>query len=75
MGPIRFQRQGTAPSIPTFGLNYGYEEGDDGVLKPQEVPVHDSTLGPAYYDLPQVSMFMIVIAYTASSSIMCITMF
>ncbi len=37
------------------GQNYGYEESDDGRLKPQLVPPTDSSIGPAYYDVSYVS--------------------
>lgn len=52
MNCIKFQRQGNAPSIPSSGFNNGYEEDSHGILKPQDVPAPDSTLGPAYYNVP-----------------------
>ena len=51
---MRFYREGTAPSIPVPGQAYGYEEGEDGVLKPQKLPPRDSTMGPAYYSVAHV---------------------
>ncbi|XP_064382075.1 sperm-tail PG-rich repeat-containing protein 2-like isoform X2 [Halichondria panicea] len=51
VGHVMFHRQQTAPSIPMAGQNYGYEESDDGRLKPQLVPAADSSMGPAYYNV------------------------
>ena len=53
---IKFKRQNNAPSIPSSGFNNGYEEDSNGTLKPQAVPALDSTLGPAYYNPPLVSI-------------------
>ena len=53
---MRFYREGTAPSIPVPGQAYGYEEGEDGVLKPQKLAPKDSTMGPAYYSVVHVSV-------------------
>ncbi len=55
VGHVMFHRQQTAPSIPMAGQNYGYEESDDGRLKPQLVPAADSSMGPAYYNVSYVS--------------------
>ncbi|CAI8002297.1 Sperm-tail PG-rich repeat-containing protein 2 [Geodia barretti] len=41
----------TAPSIPTPGQSYGYDETGDGDLTPQPLPPQDSTMGPAYYNV------------------------
>ncbi|XP_033644148.1 sperm-tail PG-rich repeat-containing protein 2-like [Asterias rubens] len=46
---IRYSRKPQAPSIPTPGQAYGYEEHEDGTLKKQEAPNKDETRGPAYY--------------------------
>ncbi|KAK2190263.1 hypothetical protein NP493_85g06019 [Ridgeia piscesae] len=46
---IRFHRKPVAPSIPTPGQAYGYEENDDGSLRKQEPPEKDRSIGPAYY--------------------------
>ncbi|XP_038060256.1 sperm-tail PG-rich repeat-containing protein 2-like [Patiria miniata] len=46
---IRYSRKPQAPSIPTPGQAYGYEEHEDGTLKKQEPPQKDETRGPAYY--------------------------
>ncbi|PIK59902.1 putative sperm-tail PG-rich repeat-containing protein 2 [Apostichopus japonicus] len=42
-----------APSIPTPGQAYGYEEHEDGTLRKQEAPARDNSLGPAFYDVNQ----------------------
>ena len=44
-----------APSIPTPGQAYGYEENDDGSLRKQEPPEKDRSIGPAYYKVANVS--------------------
>ena len=54
-GRVLYTRQPTAPSIPATGQCHGYEEGDDGKLVPQEQPLHDPTMGPAYYNTSHVS--------------------
>ena len=53
---MTFHRQQTAPSIPMPGQNYGYEESEDGNLKPQVIPAIDSSMGPAYYNVSYVSV-------------------
>lgn len=53
-GQIKFKRKSNAPSIPSSGLNNGYEEDSNGILKPQAAPSPDCTLGPAYYNPPVV---------------------
>ena len=58
VGHVTFHRQQTAPSIPMPGQNYGYEEIDDGTLKPQIIPAIDSSMGPAYYNVSYVSVCM-----------------
>lgn len=40
-----------APSIPTPGQAFGFEETASGTLVRQRPPAADNTLGPAYYDL------------------------
>ena len=52
---MTYHRLPTAPSIPMPGQNYGYDEDMDGILKPQKLPVQDSTIGPAYYNVIHVS--------------------
>lgn len=46
---IKFHRKPEAPSIPSQGLAYGYEECEDGTLKKQDPPNRDATIGPAFY--------------------------
>lgn len=43
------ERKPDAPSIPTPGQAYGFEENEDGTLRRQEPPPKDASLGPAYY--------------------------
>ncbi|XP_022087491.1 sperm-tail PG-rich repeat-containing protein 2-like [Acanthaster planci] len=52
---IRYSRKPQAPSIPTPGQAYGYEEHEDGTLKKQEPPQRDATIGPAYYAPPHIN--------------------
>ncbi|XP_020658572.3 sperm-tail PG-rich repeat-containing protein 2 isoform X1 [Pogona vitticeps] len=46
---IKIFRKSEAPSIPSQGQSYGYEELEDGTLIKHKPPPRDSTLGPAYY--------------------------
>lgn len=52
---IKYSRKPLAPSIPTPGQAYGYEEHEDGTLRKQEAPARDNSLGPAFYDVNQVN--------------------
>ena len=53
-GHVSYYREATAPSIPMPGQNYGYEEDEERVLKPQLLPPRDTTMGPAYYNVTHV---------------------
>ena len=57
-GRVSYYRVVTAPSIPLPGQNYGYEEDEERVLKPQILPPRDTTMGPAYYDVTHVRVFV-----------------
>nr|XP_002131399.1 sperm-tail PG-rich repeat-containing protein 2 isoform X1 [Ciona intestinalis] len=46
---VRYLRKPDAPSIPSPGQAYGYEETDDGSLRKQAPPNKDASMGPAYY--------------------------
>jgi len=46
---VRYLRKPDAPSIPSPGQAYGYEETEDGTLRKQAPPGKDGSLGPAYY--------------------------
>ena len=50
-----FLRKTDPPSIPSPGKSYGYEEANDGSLKPQKMPDRDQSMGPAYYNVDHVS--------------------
>ena len=52
---IKFHRKPEAPSIPSQGLAYGYEECEDGSLKKQDPPKKDNSIGPAFYNPAYVS--------------------
>lgn len=52
---VSYYRQHTAPSIPSTGQNYGYDESKSGTLQPLDTPQRDATLGPAYYNVSHVS--------------------
>lgn len=50
-GQVSWHRQGTAPSIPMPGQDYGYDEDEDGMLRAQALPRRDASMGPAYYNV------------------------
>lgn len=47
---VKYQRQVDAPSIPSPGQAFGYEETPTGILKKQVPPNKDDTIGPAFYN-------------------------
>ena len=47
-------RKPEAPSIPTPGQAYGFEENEDGTLRRQEPPDRDKSIGPAFYNPDKV---------------------
>lgn len=55
MNRVRFHRKVEAPSIPSQGQAYGYEEREDGTLRKQDPPERDDSLGPAFYKAGMVS--------------------
>ncbi len=57
MPRVKFHRKPEAPSIPTPGKAYGFEENEEGTLLKQDPPERDVTLGPAFYKPVIVSMF------------------
>ncbi|XP_054846460.1 sperm-tail PG-rich repeat-containing protein 2 [Eublepharis macularius] len=46
---MKLFRKTDAPSIPSRGQTFGYEENEDGTLVKHNPPDKDETLGPAYY--------------------------
>lgn len=57
---LKFHRKPDAPSIPTPGQAYGYEECEDGTLKKQDPPDRDVTIGPAFYGVTHVRINMVI---------------
>lgn len=51
---VTYHRQALAPSIPSPGQAFGFEESEDGSLKKQQPPAADTSIGPAYYSVSQV---------------------
>lgn len=52
VGRVKYHRQLDAPSIPSPGQAFGYEETPAGVLQKQRPPPKDESLGPAFYHNP-----------------------
>lgn len=56
-------RKPEAPSIPTPGQAYGFEENEDGTLRRQEPPDRDKSIGPAFYNADKVLNWLVHISY------------
>lgn len=56
-GSLKLFRKTDAPSIPSRGQTFGYEETEDGTLIKHIPPDKDDTLGPAYYQADPVRNF------------------
>ncbi|ELU09596.1 hypothetical protein CAPTEDRAFT_229364 [Capitella teleta] len=52
-GKVKIFRKPVAPSIPTPGQAYGFEENDDGTLQRQDPPDRDISIGPAFYKVAE----------------------
>ena len=57
-GRVSYYCVATAPSIPMPGQNCGYEEDKEQGLKPQILPSRYTIMGPAYYDVTHVQVFV-----------------
>ena len=51
---VTFLRKPDAPSIPSPGQAFGFEENNDGTLNKQPPPERDNSLGPAFYSVNEV---------------------
>ena len=47
---MKYHRKPEAPSIPSPGKAFGYEENEDGTLRKQNPPEKDDSIGPAFYN-------------------------
>ncbi|XP_043922207.1 sperm-tail PG-rich repeat-containing protein 2 [Protopterus annectens] len=57
---VRYLQKLNAPSIPSPGQAWGYEEAEDGKLKKQFAPPTDASLGPAYYNCQNLDTYVTV---------------
>ncbi len=56
---VKFHRKPEAPSIPSPGQAFGYEENDNGTLRKQAPPDRDNSMGPAFYGVTHVCNYLL----------------